>query len=454
MPSQLPDSFSESSQQVEMDDMNDLLMMGERQSREVRARMYGVSEAVVSAWDMDDEDATSDSNESEFGTFDDSQLHGVASIPDNWSSRPSRVRAMQSTSARSGNTVPQPPGPSQRDRDMQSLINAFARGWHQGIEEILSTEFTNHNFPRQHSLPLSCHTYLMLISMEQAVFEGLLHGTLGRRYHDDPSTRRALDKLNSRVQLTSQPGIYWQSILSPDGYAPTPTQTIEVLDTIEKLYLQPVVETDAETGLGAILAIDGLTLPLTSAHEAHMGLRKYVFKTNQQGKRVMSRSRVDRLQLFWQFRLQQNTIFLMFEPIQNSLSEIIASRLSQGTIFNAGGFAFYPAGRSNAAVDRYSVAAFKEWKEWAWYHTNLQPNHAAYMKHMKESHDDHPSMRAAHSTPAADEDRDENEIRNKTRSTANADQPLPTTEHGEQPSDGLVDMTKEDFQGLRSTTNW
>lgn len=316
MPSQLPDSFSESSQQVGMDDMNDLLMMSgesvihtssnliadlthtERQSREVRARMYGVSEAVVSAWDMDDEDATSDSNESEFGTFDDSQLHDVASIPDNWSSRPSRVRAMQSTSARSGNTVPQPSGPSQRDRDMQSLINAFAKGWHQGIEEILSTEFTNHNLPRQHRLPLSCHTYLMLISMEQAVFEGLLHGTLGRRYHDDPSTRRALDKLNSRVQLTSQPGIYWQSILSPDGYAPTPAQTIEVLDTIEKLYLQPVVETDAETGLGAILAIDGLNLPLTSAHEARMGLRKYVFKTNQQGKRVMSRSRIDRLQLF------------------------------------------------------------------------------------------------------------------------------------------------------------
>ncbi|KAI7263479.1 hypothetical protein KC345_g9139 [Hortaea werneckii] len=90
-PSQLPDSFSESSQQVKMDDMNDLLMMSERQSREVRARMYGVPEAVVSAWDMDDEEATSDSNESEFGTFDDSQLHDVASIPDNWSSRPSRV---------------------------------------------------------------------------------------------------------------------------------------------------------------------------------------------------------------------------------------------------------------------------------------------------------------------------------------------------------------------------
>ncbi|RMY94370.1 hypothetical protein D0864_01474 [Hortaea werneckii] len=171
MPSQLPDSFSESSQQVGMDDMNDLLMMSERQSREVRARMYGVSEAVVSAWDKDDEDATSDSDESECGTFDDSQLHDVASI-------------------------------------------------------------------------------------------------------------------------------YWQSILSPDGYAPTPAQTIEVLDTIEKLYLHPVVETDAETGLRAILAIDGLNLPLTSAHEARMGLRKYVFKTNQQGKRVMSRSRIDRLQLF------------------------------------------------------------------------------------------------------------------------------------------------------------
>lgn len=181
---------------------------------------------------------------------------------------------------------------------MQSLINAFARGWHQGIDELLSTEYTNHNLPRQHSTQLSCQTYLMLISMEQAVFEGLLHGTLGRRYHDDPSTRRALDKLNSRVQLTSQPGIYWQSILSPDGYAPTPAQTIEVLDTIEKLYLHPVVETDAETGLRAILAIDGLNLPLTSAHEARMGLRKYVFKTNQQGKRVMSRSRIDRLQLF------------------------------------------------------------------------------------------------------------------------------------------------------------
>ncbi|KAI7290467.1 hypothetical protein KC343_g394 [Hortaea werneckii] len=282
MPSQLPDSFFESSQQVEMDDMNYLLMMSERQSRE----------------DVDDEDATSDSKESEFGTFDDSQLHDVASIPDNWSSRPSRARAMQLTSARVGNTVPQPSGPSQRDRDMQLLINAFARGWHQGIDEVLSTEFTNHNLPRQYSTPISCHAYLMLISMEQAVFEGLLHGTLGRRYHDDPPTRRALDKLNSRVQLTSQPGIYWQSILSPDGYAPTPTQTIEVLDTIEKLYLQPVADTDAETGLGAILAIDGLTLPLTSAHEARMGLRKYVFKTNQQGKRVMSRSRVDRLQLF------------------------------------------------------------------------------------------------------------------------------------------------------------
>ncbi|KAI6867892.1 hypothetical protein KC343_g163 [Hortaea werneckii] len=245
MPSQLPDSFSESSQQVGMDDMNDLLMMSERQSRE------------------------------------------AVSSPSN-----------ASTSARVGNTVPQPSGPSQRDRDMQSLINAFARGWHQGIDELLSTEYTNHNLPRQHSTQLSCQTYLMLISMEQAVFEGLLHGTLGRRYHDDPSTRRALDKLNSRVQLTSQPGIYWQSILSPDGYAPTPAQTIEVLDTIEKLYLHPVVETDAETGLRAILAIDGLNLPLTSAHEARMGLRKYVFKTNQQGKRVMSRSRIDRLQLF------------------------------------------------------------------------------------------------------------------------------------------------------------
>lgn len=152
-----------------------------------------------------------------------------------------------------------------------------------------------------------------------------------------------------------------------------------------------------------------------------------------------------------QLRLQQHTIFLIFQPIHNSLSEIVASRLSQGTIFNAGGFSFYPPGRSNATVDQYSLAAYQEWKEWAWYHTNLQANHAAYMKHMKESHDDRPSMRAAHSTPAADEDRDENEIRNKTRSTANADQPLPTTEHGEQPSDGLVDMTKEDFQRLRSS---
>lgn len=99
-------------------------------------------------------------------------------------------------------------------------------------------------------------------------------------------------------------------------------------------------------------------------------------------------------------------------------------------------------------MDRYSVAAYKEWKEWAWYHTNLQANHAAYMKHMKESHNDRPSMRAAHSTPAADEDGDENEIRNKARSTANADQPLPTTEHGEQTSDGMVDMTKEDLLSL------
>ncbi|KAI7363980.1 hypothetical protein KC354_g6061 [Hortaea werneckii] len=499
--SQLLDSFFKSSQQVELDDMNYLLVMNERQSREVRARMYGVPEAVVSAWDMDDEDATSDSDESECGVFDDSQLHDVGSYPNRWSSRPSRARAMQSTSTRASNTVRQPSGPSQRDRDMRTLINAFAEGWLPGIKELLSTEFNNHNLPRQHLAQLSLHAYLMLISMEQAVFEGLLRGTLGRQYHADPSTRRALDRLNSRVQLTSQPGIYWQSILSPDGHAPTPDQTIEVLDTIERLYLQPVIETGSEIGLETVLAIDGVKLPHTSAHEARMGLRKYVFKTSQQGKRVMSRARLDRLQLFCrrlrrriqcipskfrgQFRLQQHTIFLIYMPIHSPLFEIAATRLSQGTIFNAGGFTFYPAGRSNATVNRYSLAAYKEWKEWAWQHTNLQANHAAYMKHLKESHVDRSSIRAAHSTPAADEDSDDNEKQNKVRATAHlkgshnerssrtvahstpaadedsddnekqfqvratasADPPLPAIEQSDQRTD-RVDMTKEDLQRL------
>lgn len=398
-----------------------------RLSVSARAGLFHTTEAQVKIWDDEDgqEGGLSDGDDDD----DDLAFHEIDK--DRNGDRYAASHQILLDWRSSTDLPPTETENSTRDEDSLAISDAFGKGWVQGIKLLMRAEMQRCRLPEEHRTHIVQHVYAMFATMHHKVFQGHMNGNLEAQDVEDQETSTELRKIRNRVIETSQPAIYRQALVDDRGKSPTPNQLLSVLDDIEHHYLSP----DPDPII--VASIDSFKNPKSSRNAARQGYRKYLARKPGS---PCSRSRIHRLDMFCSklrkrllsiphsdrdqplkeplsemgysmevlkrlkrhrdhqnsnfimnlfeaacerlypgvFSIKQNIIFLIFDKMHASLSEIALTALGQGYIFNAGGFSFHPAGQNNATANRFSDDLYKTWRIWA-----MKSSDTTYQNHSK-----------------------------------------------------------------------
>jgi hypothetical protein len=256
----------------------------------------------------------------------------------------------------------------------------------------------------------------LVLSSAPLVIAAAVHGDLVKRMLTDTDLQQEYQGIQQRAH--DQPSIYIHQLADGCGFAPTPNQSMAIMNMVQDYLAKGHMSAHA-------WHLDNITPPSVGKTQSDQGYRKYLQTKNRSATRIDTLRRycegvrarfaetpttqrdvplhfppgecgysknshirlaqhrahqssnyvmnlvedictyLHRTNQFQQhFRMHQFIIYLIFRPTQAAIAEVFCSGLLQVWVENGGGFNAYPAGRSVATARRVSESEWSAHERW------------------------------------------------------------------------------------------